>query len=175
MATTINELAAYLYSWGWHYETYPERDLVLTGVLMPTGEKYPILLILTQNGRFLQMVIPQFLNLKEHVYKGIAFQTLLNISFELKMIRFEYDLSNGEVRASVELPLEDAPLTAQQFNYALEGLVKVVDGEAKPRLKAVLSTGEDPGNKRRLQNLLSMMPREAIAEVEQIVKKYLPE
>lgn len=146
MATTLDFIAQCLDHRGWTYQVDRERQQIITGVKAQNVDRFIILLRLTENGEFLQFIAPQLLHLKDHVYKGMAFQTMLHISYGVKMLRFEYDPSDGEVRASIELPLEDAKLTLTLFNRCLEGLIQLVDLQAMPRLQAVLATGEDPGD-----------------------------
>ena len=43
------------------------------------------------------------------------------------MIQFEYDDSDGEIRAIIEFPLEDAELTRRQLLRAVQALVQIVD------------------------------------------------
>jgi len=43
------------------------------------------------------------------------------------MIQFEYDDSDGEVRAIIEYPLEDANLTRRQLLRSVQSLVQIVD------------------------------------------------
>lgn len=59
------------------------------------------------------------------------------------MLQWEYDPSDGEIRAIIEFPLEDAEMTERQFNRCLHGLVQLVDEMAMPRLKHVMATGFD--------------------------------
>jgi len=146
MATTLDFIAQCLDQRGWTYQVDRAEQQIMTGVKAQNVDHLMILLRLTENGKFLQFIMPQILNLKDHVYKGIAFQTMLHISYGVKMLRFEYDPSDGEVRASIELPLEDATLTTAVFSRCLEGLIQLVDLQAMPRLQAVLATGEDPGD-----------------------------
>jgi hypothetical protein len=71
---------------------------------------------------------------------------MLSISWETKMLQWEYDPSDGEIRAIIEFPLEDSILTEKQFNRCLHGLIQLVDNVAIPRLAEVMKTGHDPGN-----------------------------
>jgi len=87
---------------------------------------------------------------------------MLAISWEVKMLRFEYDPTDGEVRASIELPIEDSLLTEGLFNRCLSGLIQLVDSLAMPRLNAVLATGVDPGRKNVAAQLLDGMPDELL-------------
>lgn len=53
---------------------------------------------------------------------------MAHIEYQVKMLRLEYDPIDRDVRTSIELPLEDAPLTERQFNRCLERLASAVDG-----------------------------------------------
>ncbi len=87
----------------------------------------------------------------------------------MKLLRFEYDPTDGEVRAAIELPLEDAPLTERLFDRCLSGLIQLVDQQAMPRIKTVLATGEDPGHKDLTALLAEGMPAEMMALLEQVL------
>ena len=120
-------------------------------------EYLPVVIELLEERNFLYIYSPQLLNIKDSVFKGVAFQTMLALSYEMKMLRFEYDPNDGEVRASIELPIEDGNLTLKQFQCCLMGLVYMIDELAMPRLKAVLATGEDPGAKGQVEEVAQLL------------------
>ena len=62
------------------------------------------------------------------------------IQWRTKMIQFEFDARDGEVRPVVEFPLEDAELTMLQLHRALIGLLQLVD-RYHPELEHCLATG----------------------------------
>jgi hypothetical protein len=157
MATTLTQIAQYLDQREWRYHLDPEESRIITGVKADHVEEFIIIISLKENGEYLEIVAPQLLKVKDHVYKGVLFQTLLAISWQVKMLRWEYDPLDGEIRASIAFPLEDAPLTQKQFNRVLSGLIDIVDRVSMPRLKAVLATGEDPGEKELGEALLEVM------------------
>jgi hypothetical protein len=86
---------------------------------------------------------------------------MLSISWETKMLQWEYDPSDGEIRAIIEFPLEDSTLTEKQFNRCLHGLVQIVDEMAMPRLNVVMETGKDPGDLEAGERLLLTLQEEA--------------
>ena len=90
------------------------------------------------------MFIPKLFTYQSGPHKAALLQTLLLTSWETKMLQWEYDPSDGEVRAMVEFPLEDAPLTERQFFRAFDGLLHL-SVRFHPRLKQVIESGEDPG------------------------------
>ena len=77
----------------------------------------------------------------------------------MKLLRFEYDPVDGEVRASIELPIEDGTITFKQFQRCLLGLVQLIDNKAMPRLKAVLARGEDPGAVEPVKEVAEILAR----------------
>lgn len=157
MATTLKQIAQYLDRREWRYHIDTEDSRIITGVKADHVEEFIIIISLKENGEYLEIVAPQLLKVKDHVYKGVLFQTLLAISWQVKMLRWEYDPLDGEIRASIAFPLEDALLTQKQFNRALSGLIDLVDRVSMPRLKAVLATGVDPGEKELGEALLEAM------------------
>lgn len=55
------------------------------------------------------------------------FQTLLQISWDTKMVQFEYDPDDGEVRAIIEFPIEDSTLTCKQLMRCIYGITGVLE------------------------------------------------
>lgn len=169
MATTLQTLAHFLDRRDWRYQIDATNNRILTGVRATQGTHFLIVLQLSEEGEFLQFQAPRLLQVPDHLYKGVFLQTMAHIEYQVKMLRLEYDPNDGEVQASIELPLEDSPLTERQFNRCLEGLVQLVDREAMPRLQAVLATGEDPGQKPLAERLIEAMPSHLMALLEHMV------
>ena len=90
------------------------------------------------------------------------------IQWRTKLIQFEYDAKDGEVRPVVEFPLMDAPLTGAQLMRAVNGLVELVDSY-HPVLRRALDGGvvefdTDDGEAEMLSALLSGYSPETLAE-----------
>ncbi len=155
MAATLEQIATYLNTIGWKYRTEAEQSRIITGVYAENVDDFLIVIQLDEDGEFFEMFAPQILTgVKDHPYKEAILQTMLSISWETKMLQWEYDPSDGEIRAIIEFPLEDAILTERQFNRCLYGLIKLVDELAIPRLKTVMETGVDPGDESEGERLL---------------------
>ncbi|KKJ01260.1 YbjN domain-containing protein [Prochlorothrix hollandica] len=172
MAVTLDQLAQLLDQRNWHYQQDPESQCIYTGVKAQNLDKLFIVLNLTENGEFLQLQAPQILSLTDHVYKGPTLQTLATIQYQVKMLRLEYDPSDGEIRGSIELPLEDASLTQRQFDRALNGLIQLVDHHAIPRLRQTLATGIDPGPPSLAQQMLHALPQDFISALAQAIQQF---
>jgi hypothetical protein len=146
MAINLKDLAQHLDRRDWKYELFPDANQIITGIQSDRLDNFLILLRLTDGGELLQFHVPQILSIKDSVYKGVIFQTMLAMNYYHKLVKFEYDPLDGEVAMGIEIPLQDNTLTAAQFDFCLEGLIQMVE-LAMPRLKQVLATGIDPGLK----------------------------
>jgi hypothetical protein len=147
MAATLEQIAEFLSNKGWKYKIEADESRILTGVYAENIEQFLIVIQLEEEGEFFEMFAPRVLSgVQDHQYKTAILQTMLCISWETKMLQWEYDPSDGEIRAIIEFPLEDAILTERQFNRCLYSLIELVDGIALPRLRTVMETGEDPGD-----------------------------
>jgi hypothetical protein len=147
MAATLAQIEQYLDERGWPFQSQPDKSRVLLRLQSEQANQLLIVIQLDEEGRFFKLFAPQVLaGVKDHPHKTAILQTMLSISWETKMLQWEYDPSDGEIRAIIEFPLEDAQLTAQQFHRCLDGLIEIVGEWALPRLHEVLETGLDPGD-----------------------------
>jgi hypothetical protein len=171
MGANLKQIAKYLDNLGWDYRIDDEEDRIITGVEADNLEDFLIVVQLDEDGRFFRVFAPQVLvGVQDHPHKGAILQTMLAISWETKMLQWEYDPSDGEIRAIIEFPLEDSILTEKQFHRCLSGLIQIVDGIALPRLKQVMETGLDPGNVELGERLLLSIQEEAPGLLELLEK-----
>jgi hypothetical protein len=171
MAANLKQIAKYLDNLGWDYRFDEEEDRIITGVEAENIEDFLIVVQLDEEGKFFRLFAPQVLaEVKDHPYKDAILQTMLAISWETKMLQWEYDPSDGEIRAIIEFPLEDSLLTERQFNRCLSGLIQIVDTVAVPRLQEVMETGEDPGNLDLGERLLLSIQEQAPGLLELLEK-----
>jgi hypothetical protein len=162
MAATLEQIAGYLDQKGWKYRVDAETGRIITGVYAESIEQLLIIIQLDEEGEFFEVYAPRVLTgIKDHPHKNEILQTMLCISWETKMLQWEYDPADGEIRAIIEFPLEDAELTERQFNRCLFSLVQLVDELAMPRLQAVMATGEDPGDINEGERLLLQLETES--------------
>lgn len=162
MGASLQQIADYLDNRAWQYEVDPEHHRIITGVQAENLESFPIVIQLDEDGEFFKLFAPKVLSgISNHPYKESILQTMLCISWETKMLQWEYDPTDGEIRAIIEFPLEDSLLTERQFNRCLSGLIQIVDDIAMPRLKTVMETGTDPGDEDIGERLLLTLQEEA--------------
>lgn len=89
-----------------------------------------IIIDLLEDGEFIKFMAPKAYVMPKDAssfHKMALFQTLLQISWNTKMVQFEYDPDDGEIRAIIEFPLEDAPLTQRQMRRCLMALANIID------------------------------------------------
>lgn len=94
-------------------------------------------------GEFLKVIAPNVYRYPDGPHKAALFQLLLMISWDTKMIQYEYDARDGEVRAIVEFPIADSTLTMRQFMYCLHGIATLID-ENHDAVVAAMTKGELP-------------------------------
>ena len=126
-----------------------EGELVRTGFLTRSFKNVNgdsgiwIMVLLEENGRFIKIAAPGLYVYREGPHKAALFQTLLSACYETKMVQCEYDAADGEVRATLEFPLEDAKLTQQQLIRCVNAVAAVVD-HFHMTIVAAMTTGELP-------------------------------
>ena len=67
-------------------------------------------------------------------------QTILMVSWRTKIVQFEYDAKDGEIRPIIELPLEDALLTQRQMARCISSLLSLIE-EYHPVIATALEHG----------------------------------
>jgi hypothetical protein len=82
---------------------------------------------LSEGGKYLELVAPGLYRSHGCEHRAALFQALLDATMRTKMIRFEHDPADGEIRCTVECPIEDGTLTAKQFERMLDCLAEAVD------------------------------------------------
>jgi hypothetical protein len=162
MAATLEQISTYLDKIGWKYRVDKGQNRILTGVYAENMDEFLIVIQLEEDGEFFELFAPRVLSgVNGHPHKSAILQTMLCIAWETKMLQWEYDPSDGEIRAIIEFPLEDAILTERQFNRCLYSLIELVDEIALPRLKTVMETGQDPGDIAEGERLLLRLQEES--------------
>ncbi|MFM7206727.1 MAG: YbjN domain-containing protein [Planctomycetaceae bacterium] len=81
----------------------------------------------SEDGEFLECTAPRLYDARRSRDPGRLFQALLDITMRTKLVRFEHDPEDGEIRCTVCYPIEDGGLTARQFLRMLQAIPKAVD------------------------------------------------
>ena len=92
------------------------------------------------------------------------------------MIQFEYDPSDGEIRAMVEFPIEDGKVTAKQLRRILGGFPYIVD-EYDEMIRTAIEQGkfapkkEDDDGIRELLSAMGELGPEGLKELMEEIKR----
>ena len=165
MATTLQEVSQFLNNQDVQHEQDPDQNLIITAYNTETYQddegrnKLGMLIRLEENGEFIKIFAPQCYSCPDEANRAAVTQALLMISWKTKMVQFEFDASDGEIRAIVEFPLEDALLTERQLMRAIGALVQIID-KFHPVIQLALTDGiiEFPENEENpLAALQAMM------------------
>lgn len=133
MATTLDDLAGFLDEYDLRYRIDRNRAVILIGFASPSdaaayrtpdGDATVRLVVrLAEDGEFLSVFSPNAWNLDGCPHRAAVFEAIPAIQSQYKMLRFDYDPADGELRPNIELPLEDAGPTSRQFHRLIHGML----------------------------------------------------
>ena len=86
-----------------------------------------LILKLEEGGEYFKLIAPNLYSCRNEENRAAAFQTLLMVSWKTKLVQFEFDDNDGEIRAIVEFPIEDGVLTRKQVLRCMNGMVQIID------------------------------------------------
>lgn len=147
MPTTLDQVIGHLEAEGLKYhreDTFVRLGFQTSNYRTPGGDSgISLVIALEEEGEFIKIVAPGVYQYPDGPHKAVLFQLLLMISWNTKMVQYEYDVSDGEVRAIIEFPLEDATLTKKQLLRCVHAIAGLVD-EYHPQVVAAMTKGELP-------------------------------
>ena len=143
MSMTLEEVAEILDRYDMKYKI--KGNEIITGMETENyrnmhGDNGLLIVIqLDEDGEYINIFAPMAFQVDgEHV--DAFLRACMIIQWKTKLIQFEYDENDGEIRPIVEIPLEDGKLTDRQLMRSLAGLASLVD-EFTP----VLERAKDEG------------------------------
>lgn len=146
MSTSYQEIKALLEEGGFRYEITSEGN-ILTGfgemesyLDVERRPRLGVLILIEENGSYVRLVCPRLYRYEGRRFRADLFQSCLMINYWAKLIQFEFDDRDGELRAGVELLVEDAKLTLAQLSRSLTSLAYLVD-MLDPLLRKTLREG----------------------------------
>jgi hypothetical protein len=147
MPIRIDDVKAHLKTLGYETMVRPDDpDSVAVGfqtkVYKDTDGDAGALLVFTvaEEGTYLEVKAPGAYSAQGCKFKGALFAALMELSFRTKFLQFEYDPADGEVRLSVDLPVMDGTVTAQQLDRML-GTIMFALENFDPVIRHAMATG----------------------------------
>lgn len=147
MATTIQKISEMLTAKGLKHEIRRSNgnEIILSMTMKtyrdPEGRDSLLLVVgLIEDGEYFRLFAPSAYK-AEGPHKALFLQACLACQWRTKLIQFEFDASDGEIRPIIEFPLEDAELTSKQLHRCISGICYLLD-TYHPTFKKALETGE---------------------------------
>lgn len=148
MSTTLTQLTGFLDEFDLTYDVNDDHEAIAIGFkLDPDETSYRdgdgdahlmIVIRVMEGGEFVSMLAPAAWNVATSPHKAAVFEALLSLQARFKLLRFDYDPQDGEIRPNVELPVEDATVTSTQFHRLMHAVligVQRLDRVIRPALQ----------------------------------------
>ncbi len=172
MATSLREVSGFLDDLGLRHEVQDDHVLLPFSTehyRSPDGEASLVMAVrLEEGGHYVKVFVPNAFR-ADGEHTDAFLRAVAIVQWRTKLVQFEFDETDGEVRAIVEFPIEDARLTAGQLGRCVHGLVQLLEAYAEPLLTA-LETGEIAFGEETtpmaeaLGEMLSTLPPDVLAE-----------
>ena len=129
---------------GLKYFVAPDRPVIMLGMVGIFG-RYQMVIPLELDGRFLQFRTVGYLSCPaDHAHVDAVLRVLVELNYRLRLTKFGWDPSDGEIAAYADIWLEDGTLTQAQFTRMLQSFIPGIDLNY-PRISRTIETGTDPG------------------------------
>jgi hypothetical protein len=151
MATDFNVIKSFLKEEGFSFIHSDGSEYIETSIKTEnyrnddSAKSLSLFIKLEEEGRFIKVLAPYVYrcDLKSgSSRKSDLFQALLQVCWRTKMVQFEYDSGDGEIRAIIEFPLEDTQLSKLQLVRVMSTLSSVVDLYHEEIIKALSADGD---------------------------------
>ena len=150
MAATIPQICGFLEDFDLKYRVLEDDTAIAIGFGVDEddttyrdkdGDPHVQLVIrLVEDGEFLAIFAPMAWCLDGCDHVPAVMTAFIGIQSQFKMIRFDFDPSDGEVRPNIELPLEDAELTSRQLHRGIAGMLQVLQ-RFDPVIRTAMTSG----------------------------------
>lgn len=151
MATTLDEMRSFLDEYDLKYRVDETRNAILisfgceeeeSGYRDDDGDAHVRLVIqLSEEGGFVAVFAPNAWNIDDCPNKAAVFEALASIQSQYKMVRFDYDPTDGEIRPNMEHAVEDSSMTSRQLHRMIQGMLGVIH-RFHPVIKHAMDHGE---------------------------------
>ena len=133
MPTTIQQVTDFLDEFDLTYDVKEEYEAIGIGFSLDEssttyrdhdGDAHVQLVIrVVEDGEFVAVLAPQAWNIGACPHKAAVFEALVALQARFKLLRFDYDPDDGEIRPNVELPVEDSSLSSKQFHRLMHAVI----------------------------------------------------
>jgi hypothetical protein len=179
MPITRDELVTKLFAQWKQYMVTEGEDVIeislssknFTG---PTADYFmTIILKIEEDGRYLKVIAPGLYSLKsvnDRLIVAALHKKLLQICWDTKLVQFEFDTEELEIRGIVEIAIEDGTLTGMQLQRAIQTLHEVVD-HYHQEITEIISGKSDAHVKARMQAKLESYSKVFNSRRDQLLRR----
>jgi hypothetical protein len=144
MGMTLDELKKLCEGEGFKYFLDSHRPMVMM-MFRGINGRFQLVAPVELDGRFLQIRTVSYLHCPpDHQHIEVVLRILGSLNYRLRMTKFGWDPSDGEIVAYADVWVEDGGLTQKQFGSLFKSLLPAIDLSCK-RISTAMETGEDPG------------------------------
>lgn len=162
MAITLQEIAKYLEAEEFNYKLDAEREVIVTGVAK-NGQSGALYIRMKENGEMFSLEMEplkddtsgHFDVSVNHPHLMLLLQQMLYANYQTKFGSWEYDPSDGDLKFTVELPVEDGTITLKQFHRIVSGAFTALDSQAA--FKKILETGKVPAEESQEEKAIALL------------------
>jgi hypothetical protein len=143
MSCNLPELRELLETEGLRYYLIPDQEGVMLTV-KGTEAKYQFKILLELDNEFLQFRSIDYLHCPmDHPNLGPTLQVLGEINYRLRLLKFGWDPTDGEIAVYADLWMVDSVITQEQFSRMVNVYMSIIDDEYV-RLVAAIGSGIGP-------------------------------
>ena len=126
---TLEGLQELLKGEGLRYYLIPDQDGVVLS-MVSDNQRYQFRILVEEDGRFLQFRSDAYLFCpRGHPNLETVLQVLGAANYRLRLLKFGWDPTDGEIAVYADLWLMDGELTQRQFGRMADAYMAILDGE----------------------------------------------
>lgn len=151
MATlvTLDTLARYLDRDEWRYDMDPEGSCIRTG-FRGDNATYRAMILFDSEKQRVRFIVPNYLNLVKVRDKSKVLERLMELNMQYILLKFGYDPADGEVRAEIDVPVNDTDLSYEGFRRCLYCLLTAADEEYPEMTRLMWGKDGKPPSKKMI-------------------------
>ena len=133
MAITMDDILASLEEAALRYELHQitQEPVILfpTNNFLNDSGSYLLAVViqLTENGEYIKFFVPSAYHIPEDESAYALLKSFAIIAWQVKLLDFEIDPGDGEVRPTIDFPIEDGSITTGQIRRCCKTLARLVD------------------------------------------------
>ncbi|HYG77098.1 MAG TPA: YbjN domain-containing protein [Planctomycetota bacterium] len=143
---TLDTLARYLDRDEWRYDLDPEGSCIRTG-FRGDHATYRAMVLFDAEKQRVRFIVPNYLNLTKIPDRARILERLMELNMQYILLKFGFDPADGEVRAEIDVPVNDSNLSYEGFRRCLYCLLTAVDEEYPEMMRLMWGAEGGKGKK----------------------------